>query len=151
MAAKWVGHYWKQEEFECHCGCGRNEVHPFLVELADDVRRHIGVPMSCNSGVRCEDHNRRVGGRVASPTSFGSLHLPSGATHQGHAGDFTFFEQSLRNRVNILRLYILFESFGRRYEGLGLGLYNSFVHVDVRGQLGLKAARWAQSFTWPRL
>ena len=142
--SKWCGHYWKQAEFECHCGCGRNEVHPLLVSLADDVRRSVGVAMSCNSGVRCEEHNRNVGGRSS------SLHLPAGATHQGHAGDFTFADGTIKNRVNILRLYVLFESYGRKYGELGLGLYSSFVHVDVRGQLGLKAARWSQGFAWPR-
>jgi len=145
MSSKWIGHFWKQEEFTCRCGCGRDEVHPFLIQLADDVRRHIGVPMDCNSGVRCEDHNRSVGGRSS------SLHLPTGANHQGHAGDFTFCDNTITNRVNVLRLYILFESFGRKYEALGIGLYRWGVHVDVRGQLGLKPGRWEQGFTWPRL
>jgi len=151
-STRWVGHFWKRQEFACHCGCGRDEVHPFLVQLADDVRRHVGVAMSCNSGVRCEEHNREIGGRVSSPASFGSLHLPAGALHQGHAGDFSFFDKSRNNRVNILRLYILFESYGRSYgSALGLGLYSWGVHCDVRGQLGLKAARWEEGFVWPRL
>ena len=151
METKWVANFWKKNEFACHCLCGRDDIHPHLVQLADDVRRKIGVAMTCNSGVRCEEHNKNVGGRVAGPSSFGSLHLPRGAAHQGHAGDFTFFDPSLRNRVNMLRMYVLFESYGRKYGEIGLGLYNSFIHVDVRGQLGLKAARWESGFTWPRL
>ena len=143
--SKWIGHFWKQQEFECHCGCGRDEIHPLLVSLADDVRRHVDVPMSCNSGIRCIDHNQNVGGRSS------SLHLPTGALHQGHAGDFTFHDNALKNRVNVLRLYVLFESYGRKYGAVGIGLYAWGVHVDVRGQLGLKPARWEQGFRWPRL
>lgn len=145
MSSKWIGHFWKQKEFACHCGCGRDEVHPFLIQLADDVRRHINEPMQCNSGVRCEAHNEAVGGRPS------SLHLPTGANHHGHAGDFTFCDKTISNRVNTLHLYILFESFGRDYGPVGLGLYPWGVHVDVRGQMGLKAARWEQGFRWPRL
>ena len=143
---KWVGHFWKREEFACHDGCGRADVHPVVVELADAVRRHLGVAMQCNSGVRCEDRNRACGGKS------NSLHLPAGALHQGHAADFTFAQKHLRNRVNILRLYVLFESYSRKYGAVGLGLYGSgFVHVDFRGALGMKPARWEQNFKWPRL
>ena len=142
----WIGNYWKKSEVACHCGCGRDEVHPALIDLADDVRRHVGQPMECLSSVRCEERNKIVGGRA------NSLHLPSGALHQAHAGDFTFASPRHRNPINHLRLYVLFESFGRKHGALGLGLYAWGVHVDVRGQKGLRPGRWEDSsWAWPRL
>ena len=143
----WIGNYWKKSEVACHCGCGRDEIHPALIELADDVRRSVGHSMECLSGLRCEERNTIAKGRP------NSLHLPAGALHQGHAGDFTFMDHRHRTPINILRLYVLFESFGRRHGALGLGLYSWGVHVDVRGEgLGLRPGRWDDSsWTWPRL
>ena len=133
---KWVGNFFKADEFACSCGCSRYEIHPKLVEVADAVRKHLGVPLSVSSGVRCPSRNSDVGGKV------GSLHLPSGALHLGHAADFQFMDRGLINPLNILRLYTLFESFGRMTDSaLGLGLYATFVHFDVRGERGLKASR----------
>lgn len=149
---KWVGQFFKADEFACSCNqCGRWEVHTDLIEIADLVRGKLGVSLQVNSGVRCgppNDRNKAVGGRS------NSLHLPSGATHVGHAADFTFSNPTFRsNPLNILRLYVLFESFSRRLDyGVGLGLYGGgFVHFDVRGALGFKAARWDQGFPWVRL
>ena len=142
--ARQIGKYWKSSEFECSCGCGKDEIHPAIIDLADKVRGHLGVPMQCNSGVRCADRNKAVGGRP------NSMHLPKGILRQGHAADLTFSAPALRDRINLLRLYVLLESHGRKHGNLGLGLYDSFIHVDVRGQLGLNSGRWNE-FEWPRL
>ena len=45
--------YFKYSEFTCHCGCGYNTI---------DIRKHFGKPAIITSGVRCEKHNREVGG-----------------------------------------------------------------------------------------
>ena len=144
--SKWVGNWFKQVEFECHCGCGRSSVHPKLLQLLDDVRAHLGCPLHINSGVRCVSHNTDIGGRP------NSLHLPAGALKQGHAADITYSMTTNRNRVNILRLYVLLESYGRRTGSpIGIGLYDSFVHIDTRGELGMKAGRWSEGFNWQRI
>ena len=145
---KWVGNWFKASEFACHCGeCGRWEVHSDLISIADLVREHLKVGIRINSGVRCVSHNENVGGKK------NSLHLPSGADHVGCSAEFSFLHSSHRhNPLNMLRVYTLFESFSRRLEyGVGLGLYATFVHFDVRGARGLKAARWSQGFQWPNL
>ena len=146
---EWVGAYFKRSEMACSCGCGRSNVDPKLIELADKVREALGVGLQVSSAVRCKDWNKQVGGRDS------SLHLPAGALHQGHALDLTYAATVQRNPINILRLYCLLESYGREYGPLGLGLYSGphgggFVHVDTRGALGLKAGRW-EDFAWPRL
>jgi len=152
---EWIGHYFKRSEFECRCGCGRDEVHPDLIALLDDVRKNLGVALSISSGVRCVDHNQKVGGVK------NSLHLPQGALHVGHAADVTFSSVGVRALpLNLCRLYAILESYGRGYGPIGLGLYGNgrvvgvsggFVHVDMRGKLGLKSARWDSGFSWPRL
>lgn len=142
----YVGKFWQRKEFACSCGCNTGEIHPKLVELADLVRENIGVPLTCTSGIRCETRNAAVGGAK------NSLHIPSGSCQFGHAGDFTFYSPILRQKLNILHLYYLFESHGREFGALGLGLYNSWIHVDVRGAgLGLTSGRWSESFDWPYL
>lgn len=54
--------YFKYGEFTCHCGCGYNTVDIRLVKILDDIRKHYGKPAIITSGVRCEKHNKEVGG-----------------------------------------------------------------------------------------
>ena len=68
----WAGiKYFKREEFRCRCGgkyCNGFPAEPEekLVRMADRARAHFGVPAIVSSGVRCETHNRNVGGTAAS-------------------------------------------------------------------------------------
>lgn len=59
--------HFSREEFRCKCGgayCGGfpHEPEGQLVRLADTVREHFGEPVIVTSGLRCETHNRNVGG-----------------------------------------------------------------------------------------
>lgn len=54
--------YFKYTEFTCHCGCRYNRVDIRLVKILDNIREHYGKPAIITSGVRCEKHNREVGG-----------------------------------------------------------------------------------------
>ena len=63
--------FFDREEFRCQCGgkyCNGFPVEPQekLVRTVDEIRRRLGVPVtiveSGGSGVRCEVHNRNVGG-----------------------------------------------------------------------------------------
>ena len=54
--------YFKYSEFTCHCGCEYNRVDIRLVKILDNIREHYGKPAIITSGVRCEKHNREVGG-----------------------------------------------------------------------------------------
>jgi zinc D-Ala-D-Ala carboxypeptidase len=55
-----------QDEFDCNCGCGLNNIKPELVELLQRVREKYGLSMPITSGSRCKAHNKREGGK---PTS----------------------------------------------------------------------------------
>ena len=58
--------YFEEKEFECKCGCGKNNViHELKIKL-DTAREFAGVPFVISSATRCYQHNVNVGG---SPTS----------------------------------------------------------------------------------
>jgi uncharacterized protein YcbK (DUF882 family) len=129
-----VSQHFRKSEFDCPCcGLGGDAMDPKLLMVADAVRKHLG-PLKVSSGYRCEDHNELIGS------------TPRSQHRLGTAGDFTFVRRSDINPVNILRLYVTFEDIARKHlDGYGIGLYNTFVHFDVRNS----RARW-ESFDWPR-
>lgn len=151
MSKGWPGKYFRPSEFACSCGrCSMDKVKPELVKVLDKAREHLGVPLRINSGVRCDNHNLAVGG-VSTSLHLGYPLKGKVADRIGFAADVTYSSAGLRNPLNMCRLYMALESFGRPIS-LGLGLYPSFVHVDVRGLQGRKAARWAdRHFGWGRL
>ena len=117
---------------------------PTLIAVLDECRKRLGVRMVANSGYRCPVYN-------ASP----SIGSSSGSYHPKHmAADVTVARRGLRDRLNILRLFVELENIGRAYGGLGIGLYPSFIHVDSRsfgfGSVeAVRPARWS-TFNWPR-
>lgn len=57
--------HFKKSEFKCKCGkCGGFPVDPKekLLLAAEKVRTNFGKPVFVTSGVRCEAHNKNVGG-----------------------------------------------------------------------------------------
>lgn len=59
--------YFGRGEFMCNCGgkyCGGFPAEPaaLLVKTADKVRGHFGRTAMVSSGVRCQQHNKNVGG-----------------------------------------------------------------------------------------
>ncbi len=83
-------------------------------------------PVTVNSWYRSTDYNHAVGGTEH------SMHLTCGAadiTKAGWTPDAVAFA--------------LVNEYGDA-AGLGIGLYKTFVHVDIRGRIGRPApARWA--------
>ena len=51
----------KVSEFACKC-CGENHIDQRVLDMAQVIRDELGVPVRVNSGYRCDEHNRRVGG-----------------------------------------------------------------------------------------
>lgn len=49
-------------EFACRDGCGRDYPVPVLVAVLQAMRDAKGRPLRVVSGIRCADHNERVGG-----------------------------------------------------------------------------------------
>ena len=116
----------KLKEFECNCGCDMPlEVYENIIKLASQLqflRDYTGRPITINSAYRCPQHNAKVGGSKT------SQHL------LGKAADITI--QSLKPA----EVYALIEELidmGHLLQG-GLGLYDTFVHYDIRKT----KARW---------
>lgn len=63
--------WFKEKEFVCRC-CGelpplaRANVRALVEQVLDPVREELGMPITVNSGYRCEKHNVAVGGAVRS-------------------------------------------------------------------------------------
>ena len=117
--------YFTREEFRCQCGgkyCDGFPAEPAeeTVRMADEIRRRAGVPLTVNSGLRCEKHNAAVGG-VAN-----SLH------RTGQAVD-------LGGGISPKRLHAIADAVqAEMIPGRGgLGLYNWGIHIDNG-----KKSRW---------
>tara|TARA_R110000803_G_scaffold7880_1_gene25355 strand:+ start:276 stop:647 length:372 start_codon:yes stop_codon:yes gene_type:complete len=113
-------------EFECKDGSKMpDSVLNNIKELAKNlqvIRNVVCAPITINSAYRNAIYNKQIGGANK------SLHLV------GKASDITI--QGLTPKeVHSLLLDLIND--GKISEG-GLGLYNSFVHYDIRGT----KARW---------
>ena len=104
--------YFSPDEFACKCGCGcSTQVDPRLLRLADTVREHFDAPCIVSSGIRCEKHNKAVGGVEA------SRHLT------GKAMDFR-----IRSRAATETLAFVQSLPGVRY---AYAIDKNYVHMDV--------------------
>lgn len=109
----------KRSEFECHCGCGKSLVSRKLLYLLQCIRDDVGFRMDVNSGYRCIDHNKAVGGGT------NSQHL------YGMAADIKINSTNQRDAL---------VSSAESYGFGGIGIYPTFVHLDIRNG----NARWSQ-------
>jgi len=107
------GHF-KRSEFACKCGCGFAAMDSELLEVLEDVRAHFNSPIKINSGCRCIEHNKAVGG---SPNS---MHT------KGMACDFVVL--NLGENQDAVADY-LESKYPDKY---GIGRYLGRTHVDVR-------------------
>jgi len=114
-----ISENFSRSEFACKCGCGFMTVDVDLVATLEVVRgRFRGKPITINSACRCDEHNKKIKG------SYGSKHK------QGIAADIVV------KGVNPSDVYNFLDSF--MPNSYGVGKYDSFTHVDVRGS----KARW---------
>ena len=105
--------HFKSEEFECKCGqCGFDNINLELVAVLEHLREVYHHPIKINSGCRCYDHNKAVGGEEK------SKHM------QGIAVDFVIEGMSPAKVYQYLN-----SRFPDKY---GIGEYRSWVHLDVR-------------------
>jgi len=116
-----------KSEFECSCGCEMpNHVLDNVYELARQlqiVRDYVGMPITINSGYRCEYYNDEIG-----KASKKSQHK------KGKAADIVISD------VNPHWTYQLLEEMikEKRIRQGGLGKYDTFTHYDIRS----KKVRW---------
>lgn len=103
----------------CPC-CPEQDVLPAVYIVLEMIRNHFGRPVKINSGYRCINHNKQVGG------------VPDSKHTQGLAVDVV---------VVGIPSKMVYEFLDNHFpNSFGLGLYNTFTHVDVRS----KKARWSK-------
>lgn len=110
-----------------------NNIIP-TAKVLDELRSLYGKPIKINSSYRSPEYNASVKGAKT------SLHL------QYNALDFT-----VDNKADLPFLYKTLVEWDAIHKfdflpqpgSMGLGLYNTFIHIDTRATLGRKApARW---------
>ena len=105
-------------EFACKDGSDKILVDTDLVALLQKIRDHFGAAVTINSAYRTPAHNKTVGGAT------GSQHV------KGTAADIVVAGAAPLEVAQYAE-YLLPESGG-------IGVYQSFTHVDVRS----KRSRW---------
>ena len=106
------------KEFACSDGTDTVFISLTLVNLLQKIRNHFGKAVIINSAYRTEAHNKSIGGATYSQHKYGlaaDIHI-NGVTPKEIAA----------------YVETLMPSSG------GIGIYKSFVHVDVR----LVKSRW---------
>jgi len=111
-----VSEHFKISEFKCNDGSQEIMLEYELVKLLQKLRWVVGKPIKINSGYRTKTYNHKVGG---SPRS---QHL------LGRAADIVV-EGYTPSQIAELADQLGFD---------GIGIYDTFCHVDVRGY----KARW---------
>lgn len=110
--------FFDTKEFESKDGAkspyGAMVVRPELAALLNRIRRAWGKPVIVNSAYRSPEHNRKVGGV---DNSYHVQGLAADIRPENH-DDLPEF-QDLCQEINI---------------NGGVGLYNTFCHVDARGK-----------------
>ena len=102
-----------RSEFACKCGCGFDTVDIHLVQGLQRLRDIIQAPIRVNSGCRCESHNAAIGGKPK------SQHL------LGKAADIVVEGYSPEDVADFAKML-------SEFANSGIGLYDTFTHLDVR-------------------
>ena len=102
--------HFEKWEFACKCGCGTNIISNTLVNKLDVARAISGVGFKINSGCRCENHNRSVGGSSTS------------SHKKGFAVDIKAEDSATRFRILKALIAVGFNR---------IGIYKTFIHVDI--------------------
>jgi uncharacterized protein YcbK (DUF882 family) len=113
-----LSEHFDSSEFACHCGCGYGtrpgDVSSELLDLLERMREDLGGPIHITSGCRCAVYNAQVGG------------VANSAHTRGTAADLRV--QGGSERRKLLDLAVM-------HWALGIGVANSFLHVDVDSTL----------------
>ena len=116
--------FFDSSEFESKDGAkspfGESVVRPELIQLLNRIRGRYGKPVVVNSAYRSPTHNASVGG------ADNSFHV------KGLAADIRPLAKNADDLCELQDICLTINTNG------GVGLYDTFVHVDARGA----RARW---------
>ena len=113
-----ISEHFSRSEHSCKCGCGFDTVDVELNTLLEHIRNYYNKPVTITGPNRCAAHNAAIGGARR------SLHM------EGKAADIVVKDTS----PGAVYTY-LSRKFQNKY---GFGLYENWIHVDVRAT----RARW---------
>jgi uncharacterized protein YcbK (DUF882 family) len=127
-----------RSEFECKCGCGFFKENPLLIATLQKIRDYANrkslnetdIPIFINSGCRCKDHNKAVGGVK------NSRHLT------GEAADVRIPGWESERLLNLIKRMALED---RIYVGYAYKIDDTSVHIDVRIPQSATVRRWFPS------
>lgn len=136
--------HFSEKEFYCKgktCGCPKAKPDSIVVLLLEDGRSHFKlkyktkVRVRVNSAIRCYDHNETVQ-KQANPN-----YVPgsSSSRHMGFDAVDVVFERLLSGEWVKIDTQEVYDYYNDRFVGmLGLGIYDTFNHIDGR----MVPARW---------
>jgi uncharacterized protein YcbK (DUF882 family) len=121
--------YFSIAEVACKCGCGKANISRTLLAKLNELRRRLNRPVILNSCVRCEKHNKAIGGK------------PNSAHLHGWAADVRV--DSALEKFEVLEA--LFDMGIKR-----IGVYKNFIHFDVapRFVAGQPGLLYPQKVVW---
>lgn len=122
---KRMGSHFKSNEFDCSCTkCDEQKISSELIEKLEKVRKEYGKPIKVNSGYRCPEHNKAIGGKE------NSSHMA------GLAADISPVLMTLDE------LDLLYEICYSIFDNIGDGRSKKFIHVDVRPAKATGKRHW---------
>lgn len=121
--AKQLSKNFKDTKFRCKC-CGKLLLDPQLIPALQQLRDYVGSPIYVNCGYRCLEHNREIGSKD---------------TSQHVLGKGADIKSKVLTPKQLARAASKIPEFNKG----GIGLYNTFVHVDVRGRKARWGKKWA--------
>lgn len=102
-----------RSEFQCHC-CGENEITDEFIDVMQQLRTEINIPLHISSGYRCSNHAKEKG----------KPH--KGAHGLGIAADITISRQAAHK---------LLEAAYKHPKVTGIGINQTggkrFIHIDI--------------------
>lgn len=111
---KQLSDHFKVREFRCKDGTDPVFVSDTLVGILEAIRLHFGAPVHINSAYRTPQHNAKEGGVKTSQHTYG---LAADIRVNGHSP---------------AEVYAVADSMLGEHGGVGI--YDTFVHVDVRSK-----------------
>lgn len=114
-----ISTHFNRSEFSCFCRCGFDCVDKDLLNVLEMIRDEFEQPVIITSGNRCQDYNDTIPGSA-----------PNSQHTKGMAADIKVKNTEPSEVYEYLN-FMFPDTFG-------LGLYKTWVHVDVRKD----KARW---------
>lgn len=110
--------HFKLSEFECKCGCGKNNINNSLLLKLETARKIANFPFIITSGSRCYVHNNNVGG------------LPNSQHIKGNAVDIKYITD--KQLFRLIRGLIK-----AGFKRILIYPKSQFVHVDIGNEVDI--------------